>query len=254
MDFKGQFALSNGRLCFPLTITDNHSRYLLRCQALLGTSSDGAWPILVGAFRQFGLPIVMRSDNGAPFAASSATGLSNIAVRLIKLGIIPERIDPGSPQQNGRHERMHRTLKAEATSPPRNSMRAQQATFDAWRSEYNNDRPHEALEMKTPASAYAMSDRHFPTRLPDFEYDEEIEKRKVRSNGCIKWSGTDIFISEALMGDTIGIEPLDHDHSLVYAGFLPVAVIDLRHMKLLSGKYAVPYLRAARAKLSNGLP
>lgn len=248
MDFKGQFSLSGGPLCYPLTVTDNDSRYLLRCHGLPDTTGANTWPILVGAFREYGLPDVIRSDNGSPFAATSATGLSRIAVSLIKLGITPERIDPGSPQQNGRHERMHRTLKAEATMPPGSTMASQQAKFDAWRSEYNEERPHEALNMATPASAYTASPRKYPERMPDFEYTDAMTKRKVRMNGCIKWHNREIFISETLIDEVVGLSSIDENRHVVYAGFLPVAVIDLSINKMLNGKEAAPYLKRLRTK------
>jgi hypothetical protein len=194
------------------------------------------------------LPKVIRTDNGSPFAAVSATGLSRIAVSLIKLGITPERTDPGAPQQNGRHERMHRTLKAEATQPPGDTMRAQQAKFDAWRSEYNQERPHEALGMKTPASLYCGSPRKFPGRIPDFEYDETITKRKVRLNGSIRFNGAEIFISATLINETVALDFLDDHYCAVYAGFMPIAIIDLSQNKILNGKLAAPFLKAVREK------
>jgi len=248
MDFKGQFSLASGPYCYPLTMTDNDSRYLLRCHGLPDTTGANAWPILVGAFREFGLPAVLRTDNGNPFAAVSSTGLSRIAVSLIKLGIVPERIDPGSPQQNGRHERMHRTLKAEATKPPGNTMASQQAKFDAWRSEYNEERPHEALNMATPASLYTSSPRPFPERMPDFEYADAMVKRSVRRNGCIKWHNREIFISETLIGEVVGLTTVDDNRYVIHAGFLPVAVIDMSTNKMLNGKDAAPYLKNLRTK------
>jgi transposase InsO family protein len=247
VDFKGQFSLEGGILCYPLTLTDNNSRYLLRCYGLPSVAGPSAWAIMVGAFREFGMPLFMRSDNGNPFASISATGLSRIGVSLLKLGIIPEHIDPGCPQQNGRHERMHRTLKAEAIYPPSRTMQGQQTRFDAWRHEYNEERPHEALGMATPASVYCSSPRQFPGRIPDFEYDDAMNKRKVRPNGCIKWQSTEIFISETLSGDVIGIEPITEHHSAVYVGSLPLAIINMVSNKLLSGKDAVPYLKTLRA-------
>jgi transposase InsO family protein len=250
MDFKGQFSLTDGPFCYPLTVTDNDSRYLLRCHGLPDTTGANTWPILVGAFREFGLPEVLRTDNGSPFASVSATGLSRIAVSLIKLGIVPERIDPGAPQQNGRHERMHRTLKAEATKPPGKTMASQQAMFDAWRSEYNEERPHEALNMATPASAYTSSPRQYPERMPDFEYPDAMTKRKVRMNGCIKWHNREIFISETLDEEVVGLALIDDGHYAVYAGFLPVTVIDLSIHKMLNGKEAAPFLKNLRTNTS----
>ena len=159
---------------------------------------------------------------------------------------MPERIDPGAPQQNGRHERMHRTLKADATRPPQSSFRAQQARFNAWRQEYNEERPHEALGMNTPASLYTPSPRPFPERIPGFEYSEAMPKRIVRPNGCFKIHGAELYIGEVLAGDTIGIEQFDEYHCAIYAGFLPVAILDLPTKGLLRGKHAAPYLRKLR--------
>jgi transposase InsO family protein len=243
IDFKGQFKVGSGALCYPFTATDNESRFLLRCHGLSSVCSDSTWASLASAFCEYGLPLVIRSDNGAPFAATSATGLSRMSVRLIKLGIRPERIDPGSPQQNGRHERMHRTLKAEATEPPAQTIQAQQTRFDAWRREFNEERPHEALGMKPPAAVYSMSERRMPTRIPDFEYSQSMPKHRVRPNGCMRWRGHEIFISEALASETIGVEQIDDAYSAIYAGFLPIAVLDLAASRLLNGKHAMPYLK-----------
>jgi putative transposase len=167
VDYKGQFLLGNGQWCYPLTITDNDTRFLLRCQGLRDVSFEKAWPYFVGAFREFGLPRVIRSDNGAPFASSSVSGMSRLSLNLLKLGIFPERIAPGKPQHNGRHERMHRTLKAETTLPPAYEMNAQQHRFDNWRQEFNHLRPHEGIAMKTPASLFRSSERAYPSLLLD---------------------------------------------------------------------------------------
>jgi transposase InsO family protein len=245
-DFKGQFALTSGTVCFPLTVSDNCSRYLLRCNGLPDTTGVRMLPIMIGAFKEFGLPEYLRIDNGNPFTAMSSTGLSRFQVYLIKLGIVPERIDPGAPQQNGRHERMHRTLKAEAMQSPARTMRTQQARFDAWRREYNDERPHEALGMATPHSIYQRSLRSFPDRLPAFEYDDAVSKFRVRMNGCVRWRTHDVFISETLGGEVIGIVDIDSRHSAIYAGFLAVAVIDNAKGRLLDGKSAAAYLKPLR--------
>ena len=163
-DFKGQFKTRNGVYCYPLTIVDGFSRYLLACQGLLSTAIAGARPIFLRLFREYGLPGIIRTDNGVPFATTALGRLSTLSVWWIRLGILPELIAPASPQQNGRHERMHRTLKAEATRPPSGNLRAQQARFNRFRHEYNDDRPHEALDQETPASRYQPSPRALPRR------------------------------------------------------------------------------------------
>ena len=246
MDFKGQFLLSLALWCFPFTLTDDQTRFLLRCYGLGSTSAQGAWPILLGAFLEYGLPRVLRSDNGVPFAAASVTGLSPISVRLIKLGIVPERIDPGSPQQNGRHERMHRTLKNEATIPPKGTLAAQRMEFDRWRAEYNDERPHEALAMKTPGSLYVASTRPYPGRIPNLEYDETMPTKKVRPNGCLRLGGQEVYIGEVLSGETIGLKAIDDQLSAVYVGVVAVAILSSAKNKLLSGTQAQPYLRVLR--------
>jgi transposase InsO family protein len=165
-DYKGQFKTGDGRYCYPLTVTDDFSRYLLGCQALLDTSVDGAKPVFTRLFREFGLPNRIRTDNGVPFATNTLARLSRLSAWWVRLGVMPEFIEPGKPQQNGRHERMHKTLKAEATRPPRATCRAQQQRFNTFRAEFNDERPHEALDMETPGSLYAPSAREMPERLP----------------------------------------------------------------------------------------
>src|ERR1017187_5438800 len=187
-DFKGWFRTADGRRIDPLTITDAYSRYLLRCQAVSAADYRHSKPIFEAAFREYGLPERIRTDNGAPFGSNGDSGLTGLSVWWIKLGIRPERIEPGKPQQNGRHERMHRTLKAETTRPPSNSRLAQQRRFDHFRQEFNFERPHEALEMQTPASRYTASARAMPDKLPPLDYPESFEVRYVSANGGIRWN------------------------------------------------------------------
>lgn len=168
-------------------------------------------PVLVAAFREFGLPAVIRSDNGPPFASVGLGGLSPLAVWWIRLGIRPERIQPGHPEQNGRHERLHRTLKQATAKPPCRTWRLQQRAFEQFQQEYNHDRPHEALEMQTPAQRYTPSARPFPPRLPEVEYPGGYQVRRVRSNGEIKWQGRRLFVSEALIGEPVGLQEVDQD-------------------------------------------
>ena len=173
IDFKGWFLTGDGRRCEPLTITDAHSRYLLRCQALARTDTDHVWPVLDAAFREFGLPHYMRSDNGSPFASRGAGGLSKLSIKLIKAGVIPERIAPGKPQQNGRHERMHLTLLQDTANPPAASLRQQLKRLRDFQRLYNEHRPHQALGNATPADSYTPSPRRFDGILREPEYDAE---------------------------------------------------------------------------------
>lgn len=218
VDFKGWFRTRDGTRCDPLTITDAASRYLLRCQVVVRTDESGVFPVFESAFREFGLPLAIRSDNGPPFASLGAGGLSRLGVWWIRLGIRPERIEPGHPEQNGRHERMHRTLKEETTQPPRNTLRAQQLAFDRFRRVYNEERPHEALDQLTPAAVYQPSPRLMPTTLPELDYPAHMEVRSVRHSGEIKWKGRMVRINKALCGETVGIEAISDDTYVVRLG------------------------------------
>ncbi len=188
-DFKGQFRIQHGRYCYPLTITDSYSRYLLECRALTSTKMDGVKKVFKSIFEKYGLPERIRTDNGVPFAAMSASGLSQLSLWWVRLGICPERIDAGKPYQNGRHERMHRDLKDKTVKPPAASMTAQQSRFDHFCKEYNEVRPHEALHFKTPVSLYKLSNRVMPKKLTDFQYPDEID------NGI--W---DVYLGDFLLG------------------------------------------------------
>ncbi len=207
-DFKGWFRTGDGTRCDPLTITDGHSRYLLRCQAVKGEDTLHAKPVFEAAFREYGLPDRMRTDNGVPFGSNGSTGLSALAVGWIKLGIYPERIRPGKPQDNGRHERMHLTLKQATATPPAWSWREQQRRFDRFREEYNQERPHEALGQVPPASCYQPSERSWPTRLPEIAYDPDFEVRRVEQGGQIRWRGQKVFVSHALAGEPVGLKQI----------------------------------------------
>jgi transposase InsO family protein len=205
IDFKGWFLTGDGKRCEPLTITDAHSRYLLRCQALVRTDSEHVWPVLEAAFREFGLPCRLRSDNGSPFASRGPGGLSKLSVKLIKAGVTPERIAPGKPQQNGRHERMHLTLLQEVASPPAASMREQLKRLRNFQRLYNEERPHQALDNATPADRYQTSSRRFDGVLREPVYDDDREVRRVRHNGEIRLGGNMIYISAALVGEPIAL-------------------------------------------------
>jgi transposase InsO family protein len=206
-DFKGQFRLGNGELCYPLTIADAYSRYLLVCRALKGTAVVTARRGFEDAFREHGLPEVIRTDNGVPFCApGSVLGLSTLSVWFLKLGIRLERSRPGKPQDNGAHERMHRTLKEEALQQPRQTQAAQQRTFNRFRRIYNEQRPHHALEMKRPASLYTNSPRPYPADVPDPIYPAHFEQRQVTKIGVFSWKQHQIFVTEALRHETLGFE------------------------------------------------
>ncbi|MDO9198333.1 integrase core domain-containing protein [Rhodoferax sp.] len=204
IDFKGWFRTGDGQRCDPLTVTDAHSRYLLACQ-IVPPTHEGVFQVTERLFKEFGVPWALRSDNGPPFASTGAAGLTRLSAHWLKLGITLERIEPGKPQQNGRHERMHATLKARTAQPPAADPKAQQRRFDAFRREFNLVRPHEALNQATPASLFRRAPRQYPTHLPELIYDDDHEVRRVRSNGCIKWRGEMVFVSEALVGEPVGI-------------------------------------------------
>jgi putative transposase len=235
IDFKGWFLTGDGKRCEPLTITDAHSRYLLRCQALARSDTDHVWPVLDAAFREFGLPNTMRSDNGSPFASRGAGGLSRLSVRLIKAGVTPERIAPGKPQQNGRHERMHLTLLQSVASPPARTMREQHERFRSFRQIYNEERPHQALDNATPADRYEASPRPFNGVLRKPEYGDDQDVRSVRRNGDIKWRGNTIYISEALVGEPVGLSENETGWTVSYGPIL-LGTIDCRSGRLRKPK------------------
>ena len=218
VDHKGWIRLGDGSRSEPFTVTDGFSRYLIGVAATSSTQYAECKPPLERAFREYGLPEVIRSDNGSPFASTGTTGLTALSVWWIKLGIRPERIVAGKPQQNGRHERVHRTLKQETAMPPADSLPAQQQRFEAFCALYNHERPHEALGQQTPASLYQPSPRPYPQRLDDPSYGGDVAVRRVRSNGQIKWAGELIFVGEALIGEPVGVvETEDGDWLVRYA-------------------------------------
>jgi transposase InsO family protein len=231
-DFKGHFRTGDGLYCYPLTVTDNYSRYLLGCQALAGTTHDASKAVFTRLFEHYGLPSRIRTDNGVPFAAAALGRLSRLSVWWIKLGVLPELIEPGQPQQNGRHERMHRTLKAETTKPPAASSRAQQRRFDAFVREYNEERPHEALDMSTPAQRYKASTRAMPDKLPQPEYPDRFEVRYVSANGGIRWRKRWVNVTSALVGEHIGLEEIDDGQWDVYFGPMKLGRLHERLMRI----------------------
>lgn len=229
-DFKGSFPVGNPpRRCNPLTITDGFSRCLLRCVALEQTLGEHVQRVFESAFREFGLPVAIRTDNGPPFSTLAPGGLSRLAVWWIRLGIRPERIEPGRPDQNGRHERMHSTLKAEACKPPKSSFRAQQLAMDLFREEYNEVRPHEALGQETPSSMYVRSPRKFPRKLPEMEYPAHFSVHRAYPNGIITFGHTQWYVSGCLGGEDIGLEEVDDARWKVHFGPIQLGILDLRN-------------------------
>lgn len=227
-DFKGHFPIG-GERCHPLTISDGFSRYLLSCRALRRPLHRYVKDVFEAAFREYGLPKAIRTDNGPPFSTLALAGLSRLAVWWIRLGILPERIMPGRPDQNGRHERMHSTLKADTAKPPRSSFSGQQRAFDRFRLEYNQERPHEALDQQVPAALYRPSLRSYPTYLPQPEYPSRFETRLVYPNGVFSFfSMTQWYTSICLAGERVGLEPCDDGCWRVHYGFVPLGVLDLK--------------------------
>lgn len=207
-DFKGHFKTFDGVYCYPLTILDDYSRFLLRCQGLLAPTQVAARRVFERLFREYGLPTIIRTDNGVPFASCAGGRLSTLSVWWIRLGIYPELIQPAHPEQNGRHERFHRTLKAATAIPPAATLAAQQQRFVRFREEYNTVRPHEALHQRRPAALYHPSPRPFPRDLPELEYPKHFELRYVSRNGGIRWERRWVNISHVLAEEFVGFEPM----------------------------------------------
>lgn len=246
IDLKGWFRCGDGARCDPLTLEDGHSRYLLRCQALGRADGHHAWPVLEAAFREFGLPRVLRSDNGPPFGSVGAGGLSPFAVKVVKAGVFPERIDPGRPEQNGRLERLHGTLKRETAAPPAASLRAQGKRFEAFQRLYNEERPHEALDQTPPADHYRCSPRRYTGRLREPDNDGDYEVRRVRQNGEIRWRGQSVYVSESLAGEPIGIAERDNGEWDVRFGPVHLGHIDHK------GRFRRPKRKTRRPKPVRG--
>ena len=231
-DYKGQFYMRNGRVCYPLTISDNHSRYLLKCKGLPGPRYQPTRKEFESVFREYGLPDAIRVDNGTPFASKGVGGLSRLSVWWIQLGIAPERIDKGCPEQNGRHERMHRTLKAEAINQALN-MKEQQKQFDWFRFDYNYNRPHESLNQKPPADYYNKSEREYIEKPVLPGYDHSFIVRRVCSGGDIKLNGHRYYLTELLFGQDVGLKETADGQLTIYYSFQPIGAIDLRKNKVL---------------------
>lgn len=229
IDFKGQIRTGDGTWCYPLTVVDHWSRYLLACRSLSSVRTPGTRAVLERVFREYGLPARIRSDNGAPFASALALGgLSPLAVWWIRLGIVPERIQPGCPAQNGRHERLHRTLKRETARPPATTARAQAQRFARFRYEYNQERPHEALGQRVPAELYVPSPRPLPATVPPLEYPASMIVRRVAPCGAFKWRSRWVSLSHTLAGQDIGLAEVDDGRWAVYFAALALGYFDER--------------------------
>ena len=219
-DFKGQFRLGNGRYCYPLTVADQVSRFLIVAHALPDVSLEPTWRRIDRALREYGLPKAFHTDNGSPFGHGNSR-LSTMSVRLMKLDIEPTFSRPGKPQDNGTHERMHRTMKDSATIPPAPDFAGQQRKLDQFRRMFNHERPHEALDQRRPATVFTGGTRPYPRRKPSIEYDASFDVRRVSNVGRIKWAAESIFISQALAGEWIALKPVDYDtHEVYFARFL----------------------------------
>lgn len=247
IDFKGWFLTGDGRRCYPLTLIDAYSRYLLRCEALVEPDGSQVMHILDSAFQEFGIPVAIRSDGGPPFASTGPAKLTDLSVWLLQLGIRIEIIAPGKPQQNGRLERLHRTLKAETASPPRRDVRAQQRAFDPWRREYNFERPHEALKQRRPSTVYVSSSRRYPRPFVKTRIDPFNTLARIDKNGFIKWQQRNVFISSALYTQTIEIEVIDDRYWNVKWGEIVLGRLDDEHPE---HGLIVPHRRRGSAKVT----
>jgi len=227
-DFKGQFRTGNGLYCFPLTIADQHTRFLLTCHGLLSTQTVTARPVFERAFREYGLPNAIRTDNGVPFTTQSIHGLSYLNVWWMRLGIQHQRIRPGKPQENGAHERMHRTLKRQAIKPVRGTCAAQQRNFDAFRHEYNVERPHEWLNQETPASHYTASPRPYSNRPPALEYPGDFVVKKITTGGTFRFRSRLLYLANAMVDQQIGLEETDDGQWNIYFNTVLLATLDER--------------------------
>jgi transposase InsO family protein len=232
VDYKGEFLLGNHRYCYPLTIVDHVSRYILACEAFPSTQQPHTRKVFERVFREHGLPRAILSDNGSPFGSPGLARLSRLSLWWIRLGISIERITPAHPEENGAHERMHRTLKAETTRPPEATFERQQARFDRFRHEFNNERPHEALGQRRPVTLYTPSPRPYPEILPPLEYAGHLETRKVDHSGMIRWgNGSRFFLSHTLHGETVGLEEIDDGAWSLYYGPILLARFDERERR-----------------------
>lgn len=244
-DFKGWFRCGNGDRCDPLTISDACSRYLLRCRHVAKTDGPHVRSVFEAVFREYGLPEAIRTDNGAPFASKAPGGLSRLSMWWLRLGIQHERITPGCPQQNGRHERMHQTLKQETASPPCGTLRQQQEAFRRFEEEYNYQRPHEALQNRRPAEVYRRAHRDYPSRLPELPYPAGAQLRWVSQQGSVKWKCRRTFLSEVLAREAVGLVEVEDELFEVYYGPLLLGWLDGRHAVFVAERKRWKKRRAA---------
>jgi putative transposase len=233
IDYKGQFYMKDGHVCYPLTLSDNFSRFLLGCQALEGPRYVPTRQCAKSIFREYGLPRAIRSDNGTPFAGRCVGGLSQLMIWWIMLGIIPERIGKGCPQENGRHERMHRTLKNDVLDPVAGNLQEQQRAFDLYRYDYNHDRPHESLIDRTPSDYYKKSNRPYVERPHPPDYGLDYLVRQVRQSGEIKFMGRMFFITELLAGLPVGMKEISDGLWQLQFSFYVLGSVDLRKNKII---------------------
>jgi putative transposase len=242
-DYKGQFRLKNGKYCFPLTVSDLATRYILGVDAHPTISLERSFAYFRRLFQEYGLPKRIRTDNGVPFASNALARLSQLSVWFIKLGIYPELIEPGEPQQNGVHERMHRTLKQEATIPPASSLNGQQKKFDSFRKEFNEDRPHEGIDMKRPAELYQPSQRQMPKKVGVYDYPGHFLVRRVSRAGTIRVFHRQIFVSNTLREDYVGLEEVADGVFDLYFCFYQIGRYDLREKRIQDIVSRVPVSR-----------
>jgi putative transposase len=243
IDYKCWFRVRDGTRCDPLTVNDAFSRASIVCHAMVAPKLGDVRRRLEETFGAFGLPRFMLSDSGPPFGSSGLGRLSRLGVWLVRIGVVPVLIEPGRPDQNGRHERFHETLKAETASPPSGSIRSQQAAFDRFQQTYNEERPHEALGMKTPAEVHELSTRQLPVDPPPHRYGDGFEHRSVRPDGAIKWAGSQVFVGEAFAGEVIGLTAVDDGLWHLHLGPLRVGVLHERSRTIVpleSGVTHVP--------------
>ena len=236
-DFKGQFRLQNGSYCYPLTVMDHHSRFLLGCQGFEGPRFSETQAAFKRLFEHYGLPERIRTDNGVPFASKAAGGLSRLSIWWITLGILPERIDPGKPQQNGRHERMHRTLKQAATQPSEEGFDAQQQRFELFRTSYNHERPHEALGQQTPATCYQPSRRAYTDKPQPLTYPEYFQIRRVQGSGVVSLRDHRVYVTHLLKGYDVGLNEVAQGVWDVYFGPVRLGRFDERDARCKSVSY-----------------
>jgi len=229
IDYKGQFRLGDGSYCYPLTISDQFSRFIIGCEGMGAIGDEAAREVCEEVFRTHGIPAVMRSDNGVPFACAGLAGLTKLSAYWLRLGITLERIRPAHPQENGRHERMHRTLKAETTRPARVNLLQQQERFDEFVEEFNTQRPHEALGMKRPADVHVPSAKNHPAFLPDPDYSTYDDVVSVSTLGLIHLPGRrQVHLTKALAGQLVGIREETDDRWLVSFMHLDLGYVEPR--------------------------